>query len=92
MVSNTHFIMVSAQYVVVVYGQYFLVLFYGTLFQCSSHVPLSRGIPAGLPEFGCVFRQCSGVPCSVVPCSGVPGFIVSRGWWVGGRWDGDQQT
>ena len=36
-----------------------------------------------------VFR-CSGVPCSVVPCSGVPGFIVSRGWWVGGRWDGDQ--
>ena len=44
-----------------------------TLFRCSSHVPLFRGIP--------LFRQCSGVPpvfwCSAsVPCSGVPGFIV----------------
>ena len=61
------------------------------LFRCSSHVPLFRGgIPIVLPVFGCVFRQCSGVPCSVVPCSGVPGFIVCRGRWVGGRWDGDQ--
>ena len=32
------------------------------LFRCSSHVPLFRGIPIVLPVFGCVFRQCSGVP------------------------------
>ena len=59
-----------------------------TLFRCSSHVPLFRGIPIVLPVFGCMFRQCSGVPPvsqfsagvprSVVPCSGVPGFIVCR--------------
>ena len=47
-----------------------------TLFCCSSHVPLFRGIPIVLPVFRCstsvpVFRQWSGVPCS-----GVPGFIV----------------
>ena len=32
------------------------------LFRCSSHAPLFRGIPIVLPVFGCVFRQCSGVP------------------------------
>ena len=33
-----------------------------TLFRCSSHVPLFRGIPIVLPVFGCMIRQCSGVP------------------------------
>ena len=57
-----------------------------TSFRCSSHVPLFRDIPIVLPVFGCMFRQCSGVPlvfrcftgapCSVVPFSSVPGFIV----------------
>ena len=57
-----------------------------TLFRCSSHVPLFRGIPIVLPVFRCMFHHCSGVsplfrcsagvPCSVVPCSGVPGFIL----------------
>ena len=33
-----------------------------TLFCCSSHVPPFRGSPIVLPVFGCMFRQCSGVP------------------------------
>ena len=55
-----------------------------TLFRCSSHVPLFRGILIDLPVFRCsasvtVFGQCSaGVPCFVVPCSSVPDFIYAE--------------
>ena len=54
-----------------------------TLFHCSSHVPLFRGIPIVLPVFSCMFRQCFGVPpvsrCSVgVPCSVVSCSVVWR--------------
>ena len=72
-----NFIMLSAQYVVVPYSKYFLVLFAVTLFCCSSHVPL-------FCQYSVV---CSaGVPCSVVPCSGVPGFIVSLFYSVHATW------
>ena len=78
-----NFIMLSAQYDVILYSKYFLVLFAVTLFCCSSHVPLFRSIP--------IFCQysvvCSaGVPCSVVLCSGVPGFIVSLFQSVHATW------
>ena len=89
--------MLSAQYVVVLYWQYFLVLF------CCYVVPLhsicytipwysdcSASILLFLPCSGIlpVFRCSTGVPCSVVPCSGVPGFTVCptylhrrMDWW-----------
>ena len=41
-----------------------------TLFHCSFHVPLFRGIPIVLSVFGCM--------SAIVPCSGLPGFIVCQ--------------
>ena len=51
-------------------GSFSWCCFVVTLFRCSCHVPLFRGIPIVTPVFGCVspvFRCSAGVPCSGVP-------------------------
>ena len=59
------------------------VVFFVTLFHCSSHVPSFRGIRTDLPVFRClVFGQCSGVwpvfrcLASVPPVFRIPWFRV----------------
>ena len=70
-----NFIMLSAQYVVALYWQYFSVLFRCYVAPLLFSCPLFRVISIVLPVFRLyvppVFRCSAGVPCS-----GVPGFKV----------------
>ena len=58
-------------------GSFSWCYFVVTLFRCSLHVSLFRGIPIVLPVYGYMFHQCSGVPPMVrVPSFRVPVFLV----------------
>ena len=58
-------------------GSIFWCCFVVTLFRCSSHVPLFRGIPTVLPVFRCSADVlCSWLYSMPIPCSGVSGFNV----------------
>ena len=77
----------SAQYVVILYRYYFLVLFYCSLFRCTSHVPLFRGIPIFPPVFRCstsapVFRLCSVFRSSVFWCSWFYSMLINLYFFV----------
>ena len=80
--------MLSAQYVIALYWQYFLVLFCCYVAPLL-HVPLFCGIPIVLPVFPCsasvpVYCQCTGVPLMFrVPQFRVTVFLVLLG---GERW------
>ena len=69
-----NFIMLSAQYVVALYWQYFSVLFRCYVAPLLFSCPLFRVISIVLPVFACMFRQCSGVP----PVFRVPVFLVLK--------------
>ena len=52
-----------------------------TLFRCSFHVPLFRGIPIVLLVFGCQFRQCFGVSPVFWRCFVFHSFVFRCSWF-----------